>query len=746
METRLNALFGSAGTGKLLTNETLVLTPEGYIKNKELTINSEVICEDGNPTKILNIWEGKDLNIYKVVFNDDTFIEACEDHLWKVQTTNLKSLKRNKYKVLSTKEMLKDFKSDNKIKSYKYSIPLCSPININAQLLTLHPYILGYMLGNGNFQEQITVSCPLKDAIEIKLIFDNLLPLNIKTTLLQTPLNKSSGTFTLSSEIKQYLSDLGLLWFYNSCKFIPNNYLYSSISDRLKILKGLMDSRGDINLSPSKVKKMTFNTTSNKLANDVMFLVRSLGGIAKLEQYIGNENFPTEYNVSIRINLNIFSLQRKSDLFIEGKIGDILNKKIVDIIYVGKKDGRCIQVENPLHTYVVENFVVTHNSYYINSKIQEDPKFALRTATTGIAALNLGSIRDATEATTINSALGYFNAESLLRAFCTKTIDKSLSKIAKKYNNIVIDEISLISASVLDLIVLSLDRFNKDYNKDLGLLISGDLAQLAPVEGAPIFRAKCWQRFEIKYLTEVKRQDNKEFIEALSCIRKGKIHECLDWLKNNISFVPEVDSYFRGTTFFSTNNEVEMHNKICLERLRGESRCYYATLTGVPHPTWNNFPLKLEVKKGSLVQLLYNNLKEGFANGDTAIVTDLWKNTLYLSLLRKNKEIFLKPQELLHFDFSKNRFANKQEAIGKLTVMRARLASAATIHRVQGLTLDKVQLCINGEGQRFLSKQSGMIYTALSRVKTPEGLVIVGTPEDLIKCCFIDPSYLKWIQ
>ena len=115
----------------------------------------------------------------------------------------------------------------------------------------------------------------------------------------------------------------------------------------------------------------------------------------------------------------------------------------------------------------------TGKSFAINQLVKEDIYYGYRTASTGMAAVSMGNIIDAVEPTTINRALRYFDAESLLRSYCKGTINVPLKYIASKFKNIIIDEISMIPSSVLDLIVLSLDRFNKEFKQDLGLIVCG---------------------------------------------------------------------------------------------------------------------------------------------------------------------------------------------------------------------------------------------------------------------------------
>jgi len=387
----------------------------------------------------------------------------------------------------------------------------------------------------------------------------------------------------------------------------------------------------------------------------------------------------------------------------------------------------------------------TGKSWRINQELKKDNKYALRTATTGIAAVNMGSMQGVDDPTTINSALRYFNSENLLRKFHQGKTIFLLKMIANKYKNIVIDEISMMDAGTLDLIVMSIQQYNNRFNADLGLIVCGDPGQLPPVQGKPFFTARCWPKFQVTFLTDVKRQDDIDFVNALNLIRRGKAEEAAEWFAENINFTERVNDRFRGTTFFSTNNEVDIFNKRCLSRLVGDSKSYYAKLDGEANPAWKNIPQRLELKKGCIIQLLYNNLEHGFANGDSAIVSELWDNAVYISLLRKKKELFLRPRTLEYFGVNSKGYKETKPK-GILKVMHARLAYALTVHKSQGLTLDAVQLDLKSTGSQWLSKQSGMLYTALSRIRSPEGLTIVGSPRDLVRCCYVNPGYLEWIK
>lgn len=740
--TRLHAVLGAAGTGKQMPNTTLVLTPDGYKQLGTLQVGDYVIGDDGNPTKIISITPTKKLKSWKFIFKDGTTATSCKEHNWRVQTKKLKSL--GKWKVLQTKDMLDKINNYRNFKSKKghyYEIPVVKPVNFNSiKPLELDPYLLGCFLGDGYFCKSglVKFAVGFKEELE----WANLISGYYKAKV--SP--GSTCLYYIFPQYKQEIISLGLNCKTRQDKFIPKEYLFSSIENRLSLLQGLMDTDGSVFKKQSNSIRVCFSNCNKNIVDGVVWLVQSLGGLATVKLDKRNK-YRTKvcYEVSIQLNnFNPFRLPRKANLWKQYTIKNP-SKKIVRAEYVGEIEGRCLQVDNKNRCYVVEDFVVTHNSFMINEIIAQDPYYGFRTATTGIAAVNMDGVAGVQNPTTINSALRYFNAEDLLRKYTTGKTLFPLKLIGSKFRNIIIDEISLINGGVLDLIVLAIEEYNAQYKKDLGLLVVGDSAQLPPVEGAPFFEAKSWPRFKVKFLTEIKRQKDIEFITALNQIRKGDIKQAAEWLEANITFTKEVDYRFKGTTFFPTNAEVIKFNRICLQQLKGEAKEYKAVLEGRADPTWKSIPQSLTLKRGCLIQLLYNDFNLGFANGDTAIVNDMWDNSLYITLLRKNKMMYLRPRVLEYFSSTEKGYLKKKPE-GKLTLLHVKLSSAVSIHKAQGLTIDNVQLCLNGPGIDFLSRQSGMLYTALSRVKTPEGLTIVGNIDNLINCCYIKPEYLKWIK
>lgn len=371
-------------------------------------------------------------------------------------------------------------------------------------------------------------------------------------------------------------------------------------------------------------------------------------------------------------------------------------------------------------------------SYLLNQRIKDNPQYALRTSSTGVSAINLGG-----GATTINAALGYFDTKSLLMSVANKKIQSKLKLISDLYDNLGLDEASMTPASDLDLIYMSIEEFNKTSRKKLGMVLSADPFQLPAVSGKPFFLAKCWPNFKVNYLTEVKRQSDPDFIKALHQVRMGRADLAADWFEHNVGFSDFIDKEFEGSTFYSLNVDVDTFNFMCLKKIEKPAKRYESFLTGKPATSWKEVPPYIELKEGCLIIILVNNLNAGYANGDLAEVKEMHDNSILVRLKRNNRDINI-PWNII-----KNNPVGSKKSIGELRYMPVRLAYAMSIHKSQSLTLDSVQVKLGGS---FLPRLSGGLYTAISRVRTKEGLRLVGTKEDFINSCYVDPVYLDFIK
>jgi len=410
----------------------------------------------------------------------------------------------------------------------------------------------------------------------------------------------------------------------------------------------------------------------------------------------------------------------------------------------------------------------TGKTYQLKKLIEEDRSAGLLCATTGVAAVNLST-------TTINSVLGYFDTDSLADAYAHGKLVRKIMNVARQYKRLMIDEISMLEATQLDIITQAvMDANARDGANQLGITLTGDFAQLAPVKGKWAFEASSWPRYaeKTRRLTKIWRQDNEEFLAALNLARAGKGIEAAEALRSLAKWSAGIDTNFDGTTIVAKNDEVERINTLRYMQLKGKEKRFRSARWGVQRGEWKNIPEFIQLKIGALVMILTNGKEAGrllYANGDQGYVEEFSEAGVFVRL-KRNDEVYLvpftarqaetkeKPDEEAQFDqltgeittgFKRNPDGSQpyydeerqRYVLGGITYLPLRLAYATTVHKSQGLTLDAVQ--IDPRGHFFGSPN--MAYVALSRVKTPQGLKIVGTPEMLARRIKIAPEVLPWV-
>ena len=360
------AIFADTGHGKGQPIGSKVLTPYGWKEIQNLKIGDEIISSNGKSNNVIGVYPKEEIDTYRFYYSDGTECVFDIDHLHIVKTHNDKN--RNKeWRVMSTKELLKcnNLRWGKNKEGRNYCIPVVEPINFNInEEIYISPYILGVLIGDGHLKGNCSLASndlEIIERVKNELPEGVILEKNIYKEYDYTI--KTGNTGNIRHKFREELIELGL---YNKCsyeKFIPKKYLFASINERLELLRGLMDTDGYIR------DTSVFYTTSKKLANDVMFLVQSLGGIPRLSSKIGKykkENGEIKeckkcYLVTFSLtNYNPFYLTRKADKW---KNKSRLNSRWIDRIeYEKKQKTVCIAVDSKDHSYVTENCIVTHNT------------------------------------------------------------------------------------------------------------------------------------------------------------------------------------------------------------------------------------------------------------------------------------------------------------------------------------------------------------------------------------------------
>ena len=343
------------GLGKAQPLDSKVLTPFGWFEMREISVGEHVIGSNGKPTKVTGVFPQGEKDIYRVTFSDGSSTECCEEHLWAINTTT-RRYRKNPYLI----KELKDFKDDLKLASgnHKYFIPMVHPVEFDGEQLPIHPYLLGYLIGNGGFTDNTTmVTIPEQETVDF---IEEQLPSDVKFS----KKNDIDYRIVMDSEgwqlntFKKKLVELDLWRKYSYEKHIPHAYMFAKLEDRVSLLQGLLDSDGHVRPKDNNIE---FSTSSKQLAEDMQFIIQSLGGTAKIREKQTTHRLAYRMSVALPESVNPFHLSRKANVY-HAREKYQPSRAIVSVDYVGKKEAQCIRVEADDHLYVTDNCIVTHNT------------------------------------------------------------------------------------------------------------------------------------------------------------------------------------------------------------------------------------------------------------------------------------------------------------------------------------------------------------------------------------------------
>lgn len=359
---------------------SLLMTPNGWRKMGDIKIGDFVIGSDGKPTEVIGVFPQGKKEVYRLTMTDGATVLACNEHLWQVKT--MEDKRRNKpSRVLETQEMLGNFRRNHQ---YRYELPLLSaPIEFEAKEVPLEPYALGLLLGDGCISDKTSPSFTTADEELVEALEFSLSPMNLsfkrKTQIDYTITNplagKGGNKFNLAKNpLREVLRGLNLAGTVSSTKFIPEVYLYNSSDVRIAVLQGLLDTDGGPVTQKGRNCRIQYSTTSEKLKNDIIFLVQSLGGVIycrtrKAEgrkpgfangREVVHRNDSFVMDIRLPENIRPFRLQRKAE--IHENCGGRPMRFIKNIEYVGEMETQCISVAALDSLYLTDDFILTHNT------------------------------------------------------------------------------------------------------------------------------------------------------------------------------------------------------------------------------------------------------------------------------------------------------------------------------------------------------------------------------------------------
>lgn len=356
-----SALIAARGKGKMLPNSTIVYTPNGYKVWKDIHPGDYLYGDNGKPTKVLEEFNHKSKPIYKLTLKDGRTAYAGLEHLWTIKYGN-------ELITVDTQWIIENGFGKRTIKGKchkpiecKAFLPINKAIEISYKEVSIDPYLLGLILGDRCLGYANSKGVLFSSTVKDQKTYEKLLNTKIREY-------KNSNCFIESANIKNKLIELGLYKTKSGNKFIPDIYKYNSKKVRLEILKGLMDTDGSAFSSG-----IEYISKSKQLAEDVLWIGRSLGIRGTLNsKFVKYKDEIKEYfRVRFITTETIFKLPRKIEKIKQRNSNYLKNQEnyvaITSIEYSHNEDAKCVIVDNDSHLFLMNDFIVTHNSFKVAS-------------------------------------------------------------------------------------------------------------------------------------------------------------------------------------------------------------------------------------------------------------------------------------------------------------------------------------------------------------------------------------------
>ena len=380
----------------------------------------------------------------------------------------------------------------------------------------------------------------------------------------------------------------------------------------------------------------------------------------------------------------------------------------------------------------------TGKTTFLRQLKERSPKRMIVVAPTGVAAINAGGV-------TIHSFFQFPLAPYVPgSSFNTKDerfrFSKEKKRIIRTLDLLVIDEISMVRADLLDQIDAVL-RLHKDKNRPFGgvqLLMIGDLSQLAPV-----VKESDWTMLREYYRTpyffgslalqqtqhvtielqHVYRQTDTNFINILNEVRENRLTPGgLAMLNSRYCDESVIKKCGEGVIRLTTHNAtVNSYNEQRMNELKGARYAFDATVTGTFPETSYPAEKTLELKKGCQVMFLKNDSQgTRYYNGKLGIITSIDDEHIRVRGLDDDIEVEVQPDVWTNarYVIDKETKEIREEIDGEFRQYPLRLAWAITVHKSQGLTFDRAVIDVNA------AFAAGQVYVALSRLRSLDGLML----------------------
>jgi phosphate starvation-inducible PhoH-like protein len=363
--------------GRAQPDTCRVLTHQGWREIGSLEVGDWVIGSNGRSTQVLGVYPQGEKEVFRLTATDGSSTLCTADHLWAVYTAS--DRRRGKpARVLETREMMGNLRCFHQ---HRYELPMLSaPVEFPACDVPIEPYALGLLLGDGCLTGETTPQFATADTELVAALGGGLggaIEVAHKGGVDYVLRHRAGGRggLRIANPVTVALRELGLCGTSSRTKFVPDVYLYNSPSVRLALLQGLLDTDGGPVTQEGRTCRIQYSTNSERLRDDVVFLVRSLGGVAYWRRRAAEGRRPglargravrhrsDTYVMDLRLpaGMEPFRLARKAEKY-RAAGGGRPTRHVASIAPAGVMPTRCIRVAAPDSLYVTEDFLLTHNT------------------------------------------------------------------------------------------------------------------------------------------------------------------------------------------------------------------------------------------------------------------------------------------------------------------------------------------------------------------------------------------------
>lgn len=369
------------GFGKAIPNSTIIPTLDGDRKVGDIVVGDYLFDRLGKPTKVLGVYPNGLKDSYEITFEDGRKARCNDEHLWSYYYD---SHDCKKIRTETLREIIDRVGEDPQKNngSYKIKIPINEAVGFLENKFEIDPYVFGLFIGDGSFREQESSKSLGFSSKDIEIV-KNICEIQNWEYKKSSAYNYTYTFYKLSEgkESKIYVSDflkneMNLYNKYSYEKYIPTEYLHGSIEQRFSLLQGLMDTDGTVDIKG----RVSFCTTSKQLVEDFIYLVRSLGFSTRVakdprEGKYTKECFVVHLTAPYETKLRAFKLKRKRDRIIN-KLNDGKRRETKNSIAIVKieklniqEEMTCFYVDNEEHLFLMNDFIVTHNTRNMVSSV-----------------------------------------------------------------------------------------------------------------------------------------------------------------------------------------------------------------------------------------------------------------------------------------------------------------------------------------------------------------------------------------